>query len=1093
PYPIKKALALVEAISRDLNDVLQKILCGRRLMYMEYNDFEKVMSGAEDVFRTWDEMIREFTNVARDVMRKNSYKFVPIKINPAHDKLQERVAFVRNFRRQHEQLYQTIVKIMIQPKNAAKIVIEGEESFSIDDINSIKEVKVAYESVKDIDVLEVSIEGTEIWFQAENAYFERVSRVENQIIESLRDRLSTCKNANEMFGAFSKFNALFARPKIRGVIQEYQNELIDRVKKDISKLHERFDQQYHKSEANYMFQLRDIPAISGAMIWARQIERQLQRYMKRVEDVLGKGWEMYAEGHKLQIECNNFKKKLDTRLFYEFWQKDILQRSDLNMTGRLLEITRDRAQGNILQLGVNFDPQIITIFREVRNLLWLGHHVPHNISTSAKVAKRVYPFVISLIETVKKYAQTVRKIQKHPDIIMLVANYRNGIQAMITKSITFEWEYFVYSYDDSPENQHVTFVREFANTVLEFQDKITHLKSYSNIDVWIAQLDKRIETVLSQRLQRAIFSWTTEFISSSNNSTNIESIETSADKGIKNVRHETVRNDSSDGETPTTAKTEKPVFQQFVHAVLIKNQVIYLDPPIEVARTRWYIQLHEWFSVVCNLPRIQGLRSDIGQARGSTVSRETNTYSNLLTKLPDGSLEKAYEVIEANLNKIQAQSLWNLESNYIYERLGDDFNKWKRVLLEIKKTRATFDNSDIELSFGIVVINYKQAQSKVNAKYDQWQRYVLAKFGIKLGDSMQEFRSGVSNSRKELENKSMESNNTSAVVAFITFVQDLKCKVNKWQQDVEIFREGQKTLERYQYQFPSGWLHIGQVEGEWSAFKEILDKKSSQIQDQIAKEALNMYLNVDCRLYPILEEIRDLRSIWSSLSEVLQSINELKEIQWYSVVTTQENLRKLEKLFISINELPDNIHKVSVLIYAVLSIFLPSIYELKETPQSSVVPREIRRQLKNLNFLEMLPSYIRLSSTFGVLINEVLSILWPSLNELKKTPWSLVLPRKIRRQLENILNDIKELPSSIQAFEVLVDRVKTYIKINPILSELKSEALKDRHWEQLFKALKLDNCFSLSEMTVGHVWDLDLKKNAKIIKNIVAQASGEEN
>lgn len=191
-------------------------------MYMEYDDFEKIMSGAEDVFKTWDENIKEFTNIARDVTRKRSDKFIPIKISPAHDKLQERVAFVRNFRKQHEQLHQTIVKVMSQPKTTTKIVVEGEdkvvrqeeESTNTNDINSMEEVKLAYESVKDIDVLDVSIEGTEIWMQAENAYNERVSRVENQIISSLRDRLGTCKNANEMFRVFSKFNALFVRPKV---------------------------------------------------------------------------------------------------------------------------------------------------------------------------------------------------------------------------------------------------------------------------------------------------------------------------------------------------------------------------------------------------------------------------------------------------------------------------------------------------------------------------------------------------------------------------------------------------------------------------------------------------------------------------------------------------------------------------------------------------------------------------------------------------------------------------------------------------------------------------------------------------------------
>ena len=57
-------------------------------------------------------------------------------------------------------------------------------------------------------------EGAEIWVTAENAYNERVSRVENQIIARLRDRLGTARKAKEMFRVFSKFNALFVRPKV---------------------------------------------------------------------------------------------------------------------------------------------------------------------------------------------------------------------------------------------------------------------------------------------------------------------------------------------------------------------------------------------------------------------------------------------------------------------------------------------------------------------------------------------------------------------------------------------------------------------------------------------------------------------------------------------------------------------------------------------------------------------------------------------------------------------------------------------------------------------------------------------------------------
>ena len=43
-----------------------------------------------------------------------------------------------------------------------------------------------------------------------------------------------------------------------------------------------FKTQYRYSEAYHMSQMRDLPPIAGAIVWARQIERQLLTYMVRV-------------------------------------------------------------------------------------------------------------------------------------------------------------------------------------------------------------------------------------------------------------------------------------------------------------------------------------------------------------------------------------------------------------------------------------------------------------------------------------------------------------------------------------------------------------------------------------------------------------------------------------------------------------------------------------------------------------------------------------------------------------------------------------------------------------------------------------------
>jgi dynein heavy chain 1 len=184
-------------------------------MHLKYPEFEKLASLAEEVFQVWDDQIKDFTNIARDITRKRSEKFIPIKITAAHSKIQERVSFIWNFRKQHEQLRDTILRVVVKPmKQMENDQGHSNEHINVSDVNAVDEVDAAYECVRTIDVLDVSTEGTQIWTAAESAYNERVARVENQIIAKLRDRLGTAKNAHEMFRVFSKFNALFVRPKV---------------------------------------------------------------------------------------------------------------------------------------------------------------------------------------------------------------------------------------------------------------------------------------------------------------------------------------------------------------------------------------------------------------------------------------------------------------------------------------------------------------------------------------------------------------------------------------------------------------------------------------------------------------------------------------------------------------------------------------------------------------------------------------------------------------------------------------------------------------------------------------------------------------
>lgn len=59
-----------------------------------------------------------------------------------------------------------------------------------------------------------------------------------------------------------------------------------------------------------------------------------------------------------------------------------------------------------------------------------------------------------------------------------------------------------------------------------------------------------------------------------------------------------------------------------------------------------------------------------------------------------------------------------------------------------------------------------------------------------------------------------------------------------------------------------------------------------------------------------------------------------------------------------------------------------------------------------------------------------------------------------------------------------------------MLSKLKSEALKERHWRQIMKFVNVS--WNLNELTLGQMWEVDLLKYESSINEILTVAQGEK-
>lgn len=178
------------------------------------------------------------------------------------------------------------------------------------------------------------------------------------------------------------------------------------------------------------------------------------------------------------------------------------------------------------------------------------------------------------------------------------------------------------------------------------------------------------------------------------------------------------------------------------------------------------------------------------------------------------------------------QALWDIDQkkNIVYERLGDEIDKWNQMLNEITLSRRTFETAEDFILFGGLEIRYGAVQTKVNNKYDQIHNDILNKFGTTLAAQMKAFKKLVQDARQKLE--ALPADVSENVTVFVTEIQEMNRVVDKWETQLKKCKAGQKLLQQQRYQYPEDWLYIDQIEGEWSSFMQQLKKRTDLMNEQ---------------------------------------------------------------------------------------------------------------------------------------------------------------------------------------------------------------------------------------------------------------------
>mmetsp|Transcript_20729 Transcript_20729/g.31814 ORF Transcript_20729/g.31814 Transcript_20729/m.31814 type:complete len:210 (+) Transcript_20729:2428-3057(+) len=133
---------------------------------------------------------------------------------------------------------------------------------------------------------------------------------------------------------------------------------------------------------------------------------------------------------------------------------------------------------------------------------------------------------------------------------------------------------------------------------------IFEMEQYSNLQIWVDELDTRTSGILTERLEKCIKEWVEAF--------------------------------SQEGDGPGLIDT-------LTMKIKMQNRTFILDPPLAEGRAVLYTQLHQEIEVICGLKRFEAQRYN--RIRGQDKQKD-KTYSKLVKQMKNYNITEAYQAIE---------------------------------------------------------------------------------------------------------------------------------------------------------------------------------------------------------------------------------------------------------------------------------------------------------------------------------------------------------------------------------------------------------------------------------------------------------------
>ncbi|EPX73119.1 dynein heavy chain Dhc1 [Schizosaccharomyces octosporus yFS286] len=1068
-YPLSRTITFLNCLADDFLSKLTEILGSDYLLAMSFADFQHNLSIALNALTTWDSSNKEFLLLVKHTLSKRKEAYETIYLNEKPKLFMKRLLSMLLLRQTYENLTVTLSSLSSTDQNDIELLK------TVDDFNFSSSLDL----FQNVNVLDITEDGRRNWNLYESKFNDILSKFDNSFISFIKEKFESCENTTRLISMFLKYNSLLMRPKIKNAVREYHLQLINGVNDEVITLKSRFTDITSDLELFAMHQLRDIPPVSGAIMWSSQVTRRLQKYCSQLDVILGDDLTTYNEGTRLKSEAQSLQKRLDPLVIYKSWLSS-LSLDVFDFTTHIFKIV-PITEMNCLEISVTLDSQLMMLIKEFRTLSSMGYEIPERFSKIISNSQKLQSIAANLSSSTKLYNQSAKVVETSAAQKYLLAEVENKIQCHISENLFLTWEDFLNDQTRQSEkgfgnnttdifgphafiyqlnsliNIYCTKYESVMRTCSEIDSKLIKLENddyvyegflgllkeiqvivdrlyvdgYSNLHKVVVIINERIHNILVTKLKR-IFENLCLLLKTTDGNYITSFI--SANLSIKIL-------------------LDKSLIMQPI-SLSFKNGVISLEPSIQDMLTSIFQVVNYLFSSVKNLPAIylRGYPTNGGLSESKSV-----TFVNT---------PKAVDVEVVNLLTVCSNALADIKSyvtpferySVFDTRLLDKFSTvslQQKDLLQLVQylayTKATLSEVDDEVRFGIFKVDLVPFRSRTTYSLSKWIGFYFELLSQELVDSAHDLRKDLSHYSNVLRN--IKLSDWELVKEANESIANLKISLEFRETALtllELLRSTENIFKDTNYHLTNGWipykllLHeadpyfiaLNDVDNYYTTYRSKLIEFAKNSCGDLRLKLAMFFSNWDLEKTRLHEH--DLEKFSTVLKNYSEDLNSLREL-----LGEQCQLECL--LGIPTSEFSDT------------SKCFNEIFSYKEL---------LTTISKNVKVLR----------------------------KYEKTPWLLLNCEALVNELTEHAKELDQCPSNMKSlapYTKLTSRIVDILGAMPLLSELKSNNFGNEHWQKLLSAMGILQSSSSENWTLEDVLGFKFDSHQSLVKDIIKEADEE--